>query len=314
MNRTDRLLALVLELQARGRCRGEDLAARFEVSVRTIYRDMLALCEAGVPVISTPGRGYELAEGYFLPPLRFTPDEATMLLLGSDVMLQSFDSEYRMVAEAAARKIAAVLPEATRTHVNQLREGLHFIESRDSDATNERLRLLRRAILANRSIRFSYHARQSADGPNQHSERSADPYALARIEDSWYLVAYCHLRQGIRNFRVSRINNLRLISQTFERPAELSLGPDNSERHEIVEVLIDHHMAAWVEESRFYYIEQREPHPEGLLVTLRVRQLSDSVPWILGWGKHARVLRPAALHDLLREELQQIMQHYPNRS
>jgi predicted DNA-binding transcriptional regulator YafY len=175
MNRTDRLLALVLALQARGCCRAEDLAARFEVSVRTIYRDMLALCEAGVPVISTPGRGYELAEGYFLPPLRFTPDEATMLLLGSDVMLQSFDAEYRKVAETAAGKIAAVLPEATRTHVAQLREGLHFFEARDNEATNERLRLLRRAILAKRSIRFGYHARQSADGPNQLSERTADP-------------------------------------------------------------------------------------------------------------------------------------------
>src|SRR5215203_2043033 len=109
MNRTDRLLAIVLELQARGKQRAEDLAATFEVGKRTIYRDIQALCEAGVPVISTPGQGYALLEGYFLPPLRFTPDEALILLLGSDLMAQSFDAEYRVAAESASRKIAGAL-------------------------------------------------------------------------------------------------------------------------------------------------------------------------------------------------------------
>ena len=102
MNRTDRLLAIVLELQGRGRRRSEDLAATFEVSKRTIYRDIEALCQMGVPVVSVPGRGYSLVEGYFLPPLRFTSDEAILLTLGSDVMAQSFDAEYRLAAESAA--------------------------------------------------------------------------------------------------------------------------------------------------------------------------------------------------------------------
>src|SRR2546430_4197634 len=90
MNRTDRLLAIVLELQGKGRQRAEDLAATFETSKRTIYRDIQALGEAGVPLISVPGRGYSLMKGYFLPPLSFTTDEATMLLLGSDFTAQNF--------------------------------------------------------------------------------------------------------------------------------------------------------------------------------------------------------------------------------
>ncbi len=74
MNRTDRLLAIVLELQGRGKRRAEDLAETFETSKRTIYRDIQALCETGVPIVSIPGRGYSLVEGYFLPPLSFTTD------------------------------------------------------------------------------------------------------------------------------------------------------------------------------------------------------------------------------------------------
>src|SRR5215475_1446884 len=88
MNRTDRLLAIILELQGKGRQRAEDLAATFETSKRTIYRDIQALGEAGVPVVSIPGLGYSLMKGYFLPPLSFSTDEATMLILGSDLMAQ----------------------------------------------------------------------------------------------------------------------------------------------------------------------------------------------------------------------------------
>jgi hypothetical protein len=83
MNRTDRLLAIVLELQARKEVRAEDLAATFDVSKRTIYRDMLALAESSVPIVSIPGQGYSLVEGYFLPPLAFNTDEAIMLLLAA---------------------------------------------------------------------------------------------------------------------------------------------------------------------------------------------------------------------------------------
>src|SRR6266849_1357151 len=91
MNRTDRLLAIVLELQRKGQQRAEDLAVTFEVSKRTLYRDMQALSEAGVPIIAIQKKGYSLAHGYFLPPLRFTTEEALILALGSDFMGHNFD-------------------------------------------------------------------------------------------------------------------------------------------------------------------------------------------------------------------------------
>src|SRR5215470_2098404 len=111
MNRTDRLLAIVLELQRHRTRRAEDLAGSFEVSIRTIYRDIQALSEAGVPIVAIQKKGYSLAEGYFLPPLHFTTEEALILALGCDFIGHSFDEQYRAVAEAASRKIDAVLPE-----------------------------------------------------------------------------------------------------------------------------------------------------------------------------------------------------------
>src|SRR6267154_272683 len=127
MNRTDRLLAIILELQGKGRQRAEDLAETFETSKRTIYRDIQALGEAGVPVVSIPGQGYSLMKGYFLPPLSFTSDEATMLLLGGDLMVQSFDAQYRAAALSAMRKIESVLPEKLRDEVHYLQSSIRFI-------------------------------------------------------------------------------------------------------------------------------------------------------------------------------------------
>lgn len=104
MNKTDRLLAIVLELQSREVVRGGDLAALLEISVRTIYRDIQALSEAGVPIIGAPGTGYSLMEGYFLPPIIFTVEEAVTLLIGTDFIEQRFDDEYRVRAQAARKK------------------------------------------------------------------------------------------------------------------------------------------------------------------------------------------------------------------
>src|SRR5271167_2447693 len=109
MNRTDRLLGVLLELQSRRNARAEDLAEHFETSKRTIYRDIQALCETGVPIVAQPGIGYSIMEGYFLPPVSFTPDEATMLILGAEFIAGNFDAQYRSAARTARSKIETVL-------------------------------------------------------------------------------------------------------------------------------------------------------------------------------------------------------------
>ena len=157
MNRTDRLLAIVLELQAKGWQRAEDLAARFEISKRTVYRDMQALSESGVPVISMPGQGYSLVEGYFLPPLTFSADEALILLLGGDFMARNFDAEYRRAAQTAVSKIEAVLTDELREEVRYLQRSLRF---RRRDASRRLLRCFNKSAApsssgAYRALRLS---------------------------------------------------------------------------------------------------------------------------------------------------------------
>ncbi|MDQ2886390.1 MAG: YafY family transcriptional regulator [Chloroflexota bacterium] len=314
MNKTDRLLAIVLELQRKGRQRAEDLADTFETSKRTIYRDILALCEAGVPIVSTPGQGYALMKGYFLPPLSFTSEEATMLLLGSDFMAHNFDAQYRMAAEAASRKIEGVLPETLRADVHYLQSNIRFIGAglTTNPKEQETLRQLRRATLDRITVRFCYHTRHSSDGQSAATTRSADPYGLAYLLNNWHLVAYCHTRQGIRHFRLDRMEDLELLSTTFERHADFQMGgnQEGRERNLVVRALFDQEIARWVHESRSYYVTCEEETAEGLLVTLRIRHESEVMQWFLSWGSHVRVLEPASLRQRLAEEARMMLENY----
>ncbi|HEY7125015.1 MAG TPA: YafY family protein [Ktedonobacterales bacterium] len=315
MNRTDRLLAIVLELQGKGRQRAEDLAATFETSKRTIYRDIQALGQAGVPLMSTPGRGYSLMAGYFLPPLSFSTDEATMLLLGSGVIREHFDAQYRAAAESASRKILGVLPEKLRAEVQALQESIHFVESGVQAKTQEQLKLqhLRRAILQRTRVRFRYHRRQGAPAEPEPDEREADPYALVHVGDAWYLTAYCHLRQGIRHFRLDRMDDLALLTATFTRPVDFSVSQAYAENDRftlVVRALFAAEVARWVREAPSFFTVSMEDTSGGLLVTLQMRHERDVLQWLLSWGRSVRVLEPASLQRLIAEEARAIAQAY----
>jgi len=314
MNRTDRLLAILLELQGKGQLRAEDLAATFETSKRTIYRDVQALSEAGVPVISVPGQGYSLMPGYFLPPVNFNTDEAIMLLLGSDFMAQNFDARYRAAAQSAGRKIEAVLPPKLRDEAHYLQSSIRFIsmDTAENPAIPDRLQQLRRALIECRSVRFHYQARQS----EKPTVREADPYGLVHIASTWYLIAYCHTRRGRRNFRLDRMDDLQLLAKTFTRPANFTLeqGPDR-QRNLIVRAVFDHPIARWVQEAPSYFTTAQEQRRDGLHVTFAVRRESDILQWLLGWGQHVRVLEPESLRQQLIAEAEGILRiHRPDKT
>lgn len=311
MNRTDRLLAIVLELQRKGRQRAEDLAASFEVSTRTVYRDIQALSEAGVPIIAIQKKGYSLSEGYFLPPLRFTTEEALILALGSEFMGHNFDRQYRSAAQAAYRKIDSVLSDKLRQEVSYLTTNISFFAANPLDEQQlETLRLLRTAIAEQRAVRFQY-AKKIATS-SETTVRDVNPYSLARLSDDWLVMGYCHLRQDIRVFRLGRMEQLKILERQFDRPTNFK--PDwiaaAEQRPVVVTALFDLEVAHWVQESRPFSVISEEETAEGLLLTLRVRDERDIFQWLLSWGKHVRVLGPEALITRIRQEIEQMTEKY----
>jgi predicted DNA-binding transcriptional regulator YafY len=313
MNKTDRMLAIVLKLQSAGKGKAEDLAKTFETSKRTIYRDIQALSEAGVPIIAVPGQGYALQEGYFLPPLSFSSEEATMLLLGGEYIAQNLDDHYKAGVRTACLKIETVLPHTVKQEVNQLRDQIQFVPVAAPDTPF--LKEIRRAVLERRVLRFSYHSRTNfASVPAKTTEREADPYSLTFYDGAWYMAAYCHSHQDVRNFRLERIEQLTLLPKTFVRPPNFKAGlaPDEFDTQFKVtaQVLFEPSVARWVKEARFFYVTAYQDTPQGLLVTLRLRQIQDAVQWLLSWGRNVKVLAPLELGECLQTEAALILQMY----
>lgn len=315
MNKTDRLLAVVLELQRKEVVRAEDLATLFETSVRTIYRDIQALSEAGVPIIGAPGTGYSLMEGYFLPPISFTVPEAVSLLIGTDFIEQQFDDDYRVRAQAARSKIEAILPSSVRNETSHVLKAMRLLIS-DKQVTPSKekkyLEKIRRAILDERKINFHYAKRLADSEGNHHSVRTVAPYGLVLIQGSWMLVARCDLRQDIRHFHLSRMTELINLEERFELPAHFNLReytpPDD--RNLRVCLRFNHDIVDKVRESNYHYIEYMEEHQDGLHVVLRVRHLDELLQWVLGWGAGVIVLEPESFRNRIHEEAKKMLKHY----
>ncbi|MBW7476365.1 YafY family transcriptional regulator [Paenibacillus oenotherae] len=314
MNKTDRQLAIILELQRMTLLRAEDLAATFETSVRTIYRDIGALCEAGVPIIGAPGQGYCLVEGYFLPPVSFTAEEAVTLLLGMDFIEQQFDAAYRSKASSSRGKLEVILPEAVRKEADKVRAGMRLITggALRNGRRAEELALLRQAIVEERTIYFRYEGRAPGANGERITSREADPYGMVFVRGAWMLIAYCHLRRELRHFLLTRMKDIELLDAVFSRPSDFNLQtyapPDD--RNTLVRVLFRQELALKVKEYNYYYADMMEDTAEGLLVTLRVRKPEEVLHWVLGWGEGAVILSPDSLRIRAREEIESMLKRY----
>jgi predicted DNA-binding transcriptional regulator YafY len=315
MNKTDRLLAIVLELQRRGVLRAEDLADTFETSVRTIYRDMQALSEAGVPIVGAPGQGYSLMEGYFLPPVSFTVEEAVTLLIGTDMVEHKFDSDYGRTAKAAQGKIEAILSDPIRREATRVRTMIRLLavgEEASGKREKDCMETLRRAILQEQKVSFFYSKKMPGTDGKRQGVRVVAPYGLVLILGAWVLIAHCDLRNEIRHFRLSRMSDLVILEDRFEPMPDFNLHeykpPDD--RNIYVRIRADREIADRIMETNYFFMEAAEDRPEGLIVTYRVRQPEEILQWILGWGADVVVLEPESLRERVRAEAEKIVKRY----
>lgn len=315
MNKTDRLLAIVLELQRNEVLRAEDLAAIFETSVRTIYRDIQALSEAGVSVIGAPGQGYSLLEGYFLPPVSFTVDEAVTLLIGTDFIEQSFDAHYVSKSRNSRAKIEAILPEAIRKEASRIRKGFRLFSSPEDVSRIQAkayLEAIRGAMLEEKKIRFHYSKTTAEADGNRQSIRTVAPYGIVLHLGAWVLIAWCELREDIRHFRLSRMTDLRVLEAEFKLPADFDLNVyrPTDDRNVCVRIHVQPDIADKVKESNNFYTETIEEHTDGLLMTLRVRQPEELLHWVFSWGSGVEVLEPESFRHRVRNELENMLKRY----
>jgi predicted DNA-binding transcriptional regulator YafY len=314
MHRIDRLLGYILLLQGRRPRTAGSLAEHFEVSRRTVYLDLDALGQIGVPIVATSGRGYELAPGYYLPPVMLTTDEAAALSLGGGLFHHFVAHEGRIALDNALRKVEAVLPEQTRDEVQQTRRHVcltswpHRAAPLDSLVPTQ----IRRAMRERRRIRCTYHSRSTGAS----GDRDIDPYYLVYLAGDWQLVGFCHRRRRVRQFRLSRMEDLRLLDERFEIPAEADAQAFWANQiprpygDRIARVRFADWVIRWAREQRHYTWEAEEDTSDGAVVTVRMERWDEVLPWLLGWGGSVEVLDPPELRRLVASEARRILANY----
>jgi len=308
MNRVDRLMGYLLLFQSRGLMRAQDFANQFEISERTVYRDIQALSEVGVPIMAMPGEGYRLMDGYYLPPIVFTPDEAHALSMAVSMIVGlAEDSPTKDHAEYALDKIRAVLPETTLHQIEALQAILQFYAFPNNRLNFDDNKLLdsQTAVLEHRVLRLHYHAQNS----NKITQRDVEPVELVFLDKVWMLSAYCRLRQSPRTFRLERIDHLEFLPETFI-PRDLGQMKPNPGTEDLI-IRFDPDVVRWVRERQHFTFDREELDDNGrCLMIYRPKRWEQIEGWLLSWGAVLEIVSPESKRAILREMAVRIAQRH----
>ncbi len=303
---TSRVLTVLELLQSKPFISGPELAARLEVDVRTVRCYITILQDLGIPVENQTGRygGYRLQVGFKLPPLMFTNEEVLALTLGL-LVARKFGLEAANTSiEGVFAKIERVLPPALRLQVQAVQQTLTF-DSRLLDVAT----LVASSILSTISLATQQYRQLQLcylDKTNQETQRTFDPYGLVNQAGRWYVVGYCHLRTGLRVFRLDRIGQVVITAQTFVRPPDFNpleyvvqsfaAIPDKWD----VEVLLSLSLEEALRKVPATLATLEQYH-NSVMLRASIENLDWLARFLVGLGCPLQILEPVELRTAFRE-------------
>ena len=314
-NTATRLITLIMLLQRQPNQKASELASKLGVSVRSLHRYITMLDEMGIPICSERGPygGFSLVRGYKMPPLVLTPEEAVAVHLGTSLVGEVWGKLYQDAAQSALAKLDNLLPDEQRHHVAWARRSLVAtgLHRPDLESFAPHLDKLRRAIREQRRILMVYRSQ----GHPQSRQREVDPYTLVLRWGWWYVLGYCHLRNGIRSFRVDRIAELTLLDQTFQMPPDFDiqehLALEFQNQPQVQVRLRFTAQAAYVAFDNRAMWQTCEQEPDGaVMVTTNLPDLQWAVSMALSYGPIVTVLEPKELRRMVREWAKAVVEQY----
>ncbi|MFM7857717.1 MAG: helix-turn-helix transcriptional regulator, partial [Flammeovirgaceae bacterium] len=286
----------LIQLQTKRVVKAEEIADRFEISLRTVYRDVKALMEAGVPIGSEAGKGYFIVDGFHLPPVMFTQDEASAMLLAGKLVERMTDQSVRRAFEGALMKVKAVLNEVQKDHLESLQAHIEVLKPHTQlpAQSGNHLSELQKAIAEKRVVEFQYTNNQQ-----EQTLREVEPIGLFYYSAAWHLIAWCRWRNGFRDFRSDKITDLKVTEHTFQ-PRSIStlqeylnsLQQHNAEMVGVT-VLFNSEVARYVHNSRHYFGYVSEEKVDGQVrMKFLTADLEVMARWLLSYGSSVVIESP----------------------
>lgn len=303
MNRIDRLSAILIQLQSKRLVKAQHIADKFSISLRTVYRDIHALQESGVPIIGEAGTGYSLMEGYKLPPVMFTQDETSALLTAAKLMQSKTDKNSARHYNAALDKIKAVLRFAEKDHIEEIDDHIAVLEHpgfKREKPEELHLQSILKAVAAKTVLEITYSAIEG----NKLTRRKVEPVGIYNLGNNWHLVAFCRLRNDYRNFRTDRIGKLIFTEETFEQihPSLQEFMKRMSHERELIKVVVEAEIGIckYFGQEKYYHGFVKEELEEDIVrMTFLSSSLMGFARWFMMFGDHAKIIEPVELNDMV---------------
>ncbi|MEO5603123.1 MAG: YafY family protein [Cyclobacteriaceae bacterium] len=314
MNRIDRLTAILIHLQTKRVVKAEEISGRFEISLRTVYRDVRALMEAGVPIGSEAGKGYFIVDGYHLPPVMFNQEEASAMLTAGKLVEKMTDDSIRKAYDSALSKIKSVLNTSEMDHLENLQSSIAVFKSPDHqpDFPNEFMADIQKGISKKNILTLNYYSNKQ-----EHTNRDVEPIGVVYYSGRWHLIAWCRLRNGYRDFRIDFIQSMKNTGQIFDSRNLYTLKEyfkSLMQAHEdMIKVVVsfERSVSHYVKNARYYYGYVTEEELEGRChMSFLIVNMRSFCRWLLMYGTAVEIESPEALRQTMEEMVEEISQHY----
>ena len=300
VKRFDRIVAIFIQLQSKRIVKVQELADRFQVSQRTIYRDIRTLEASGVPIAGEAGVGYSIMEGYSLPPVMFTREEASSFVAAEKLMQQFTDKSLGAYHETAMYKVKSVLRGKEKKWVEALETQVTIFPNQQlfNEKIPDALEILFESIAEKKQV-FLRYLSLDADAP---SERTIEPIGVFNENSYWYVMGYCHLRQDYRQFRTDRIHKIgrTLTSFSLAHKTLEELRKKSQTRAKVkVRILVDKKISRYLSGSKKSYGFISEKPRDGFVeMTFMTDDIENYFPrWYITFGDYAKILEPEILKE-----------------
>jgi predicted DNA-binding transcriptional regulator YafY len=305
MNRIDRISAILIQLQTKKYITSGEIAKRFEISPRTVYRDLKALEEAGVPVGAEPGKGFFLVDGFHLPPVMFTREEAGAMLVAEKMVEKFTDTSVNSHYQSAMFKIKSVLPDKEKQFISDLTGNIEILYSPQNAVPDNSIPIIQQALVNKQLLNIEY----KSFSKDECTWRTIEPLGLCFYSFSWHLIGFCRLRNEYRDFRVDRIQSIHLCPEKFTDREKLTIRnyfKKYAESSDLIEVMLlfDKKMAEILHSVKYYYgFVGEEDKGDKVQMEFISNDLEYFSRWLLMYADAVEVIAPLELkkrmHDLV---------------
>ena len=320
MNRIDRLTAILIHLQSKKVVTASEIADRFNISKRTVYRDIRALEEAGIPIGSEAGLGYFIVDSYHLPPVGFSKEEASALLIANKLTEKLTDRNLQENLNSALFKIRSILNVSEKEFVEKIDQHIEVFSS--SPILKESLpEKVMDTILKGVDKKLALKLTYKSFSKNEDTCREVEPIGICHYSFNWHLIAYCKLRNDYRDFRIDRIKNIQLTQEKFTQENKPSIRDyfknitSNNEMF-LVKLLVNKSILSEINQAKFYFgfIEERDLG-EQIEMSFLCNSEDYIGKWIITLLDKVEILEPESLKSYVITLVETLQKKYkPGRT